>query len=154
MQIVVGVSSSLEVDFVKSFLRDDFPVRLIQNATYDVMNNVDLALVTSGTATLETGYFQTPMIVVYKTSWLTYVIGRLLIRIKNIGLVNIVAGQKIVPELIQSNVTPQKLSARASSVLSDKALQENMRSALSVIKKKLGTSGASAKVADAIMALA
>jgi len=117
VHVAVGVSSALEVDFLRSFLRDDFPVRLIQHATHDIMKNADLAIVTSGTATLETGYFQTPMIIVYKTSLLTYLIGRLFVRIKNIGLVNIVAGRKIVPELLQSKVTPKRVAKEASDLL-------------------------------------
>jgi lipid-A-disaccharide synthase len=67
MQIAIGVASVLDIDFMKSFLREDFPVQLIRDATYDIMKNADAALVTSGTATLETACFQTPMVMVYKT---------------------------------------------------------------------------------------
>src|SRR5262249_9604280 len=122
VQVAVGVSSVLECDFVKSFLRDDIPVKLIQNATYDLMKNCAAPIVTSGTATLETGYFQTPMVVVYKTSLLTYLIGRAMVRIRNIGLVNIVAGERIVPELIQSDVNPRRLAAEAATILNSDAV--------------------------------
>jgi lipid-A-disaccharide synthase len=152
-QIAVGVSSILDFDFMKSFLRDDVPIQLIQHATHDIMKNVDLALVTSGTATLETGFFKTPMIVVYKTSSLTYFIGRMLVRVKNIGLVNIVAGKRVVPELLQWKVTPKKLAEEALSLLNNKTELQRISSQLSMVREKLGTPGASARVAYAVIAL-
>ena len=152
-QIAVGVASVLERDFMKSFLRDDFPVQLIHNATYDVMKNSDVALVTSGTATLETACFQTPMVVVYKTSWLTYIIGRLLVRIKNIGLVNIVAGKKIVPELLQSSVNPLRLGNEVAAMLANESLRGKIVNDLSAVKEKLGTRGASVRVAESVLSM-
>ncbi len=154
LQIAVGVSSILEMDFVKSFIRDTGSVTLIQHATYDVMKNSDLAFVTSGTATLETACYQTPMIVVYKTSWLSYWIARLLVRIKTIGLVNIVAGKRIVPELIQSQVTPDRLAREGESLLGDDERTCQISTLLGSIREKLGTPGASARVADTVIALA
>ncbi len=151
VQPVVGVSSLLDYEYVKGFIRDDSPVRLLQNATHDVMRNSDLAVVTSGTATLETGYFGTPMIVVYRTSWLTYLIGRMLVRVKNIGLVNIVAGRAVVPELIQHRATPARIAAEAERILSDPAVGKAMSADLGVIRARLGTPGASKRVADAIL---
>jgi lipid-A-disaccharide synthase len=149
-QTVVGVASVLDMEYMKSFLRDDFPVQLLQHATYDAMANVDVALVTSGTATLETAYYKTPMVVVYKTSWLTYLIGRMLVKVKNIGLVNIVAGKQIVPELIQGNVKPLRLAVEAAAMLEDKVRRERIINELSLIRTKLGTVGASIRVADAV----
>lgn len=153
VQTAVGVSSVLNVDYVKSFMRDDFPVQLIQNATYDVMKNSTVALVTSGTATLETAYYQTPMIVVYKTSWLSYLIGRMLVRIKNIGLVNIVADGRIVPELLQLKVTPQNLAEETIKMLENEASRKDISKKLSIVRERLGTKGASSRVADAILSI-
>ncbi|HLX13186.1 MAG TPA: lipid-A-disaccharide synthase, partial [Bacteroidota bacterium] len=152
VQTVVGVAPSLDAGFLRSFLRDDFPVQLVQNVTYDVMKNVDLAIVTSGTATLETGFYQTPMIVVYKTSWITYTIGRFLIRIKNIGLVNIVAGEQVVPELIQNDANPQRIASLAMELLGNPERLREISEKLGVIRKRLGTPGASRRVADAVLA--
>ncbi len=149
-QTVVGVASVLDMEYMKSFLRGDFPVQLLQHATYDAMANVDVALVTSGTATLETAFYQTPMVVVYKTSWLTYWIGRMLVKVKNIGLVNIVAGKQIVPELIQGNVKPLRLAVEAAAMLEDKARQHRIKQELSLIRTKLGTAGASLRVVDTV----
>ena len=153
-QVLVGVASSLESRYVKSFVREDNPVQLIHHATYDVMRNVDVAVVTSGTATLETGYLQTPMVVVYKTSLATYFIGRMLVKIKNIGLVNIVAGNEIVPELIQGDVHPVKIAACVAEMLNDKDRRRDIASRLGIIREKLGSPGASGRVAEALMAIA
>jgi lipid-A-disaccharide synthase len=153
-QIVVAVAPSLESDYVKSFLRDDTMMQCIHQATYDVMGNVDVALVTSGTATLETGFFRTPMVVVYKTSFLTYLIGRMLVKIKNIGLVNIVAGSQIVPELIQGEVQPDRLASIAAELLDDTNRRKDISSRLGIIREKLGTPGASKRVADVLLSMA
>jgi len=154
VNIGVGVSSVLDLEFVKSFVRDDFPITFIQHATYDLMKNADIALVTSGTATLETGYYRTPMIVVYKTSWLTYMIGRMVVKIKNIGLVNVVAGEQIVPELIQSRLTPQRLARETISMLKDEPLRGEIARKLGIVKERLGTKGAASRVADSIYSVA
>jgi lipid-A-disaccharide synthase len=151
-QVAVGAASILMHDFVKSFVRDDLPVKIIQHATYDLMANSDLALVASGTATLETACLGTPMIVVYRTSWLSYLLGRLLIRIKNIGLVNIVAGKTIVPELIQHQVEAMRLANTAARFLQDKDLRASVREELHQVKQKLGKPGASSLVAKTILA--
>ena len=153
VQVAVGAASILAYDFVKSFVREDLPVKIIQNATYDVMANADVALVTSGTATLETGCFGTPMVVVYKTSWFSYLVGRLLIRIKNIGLVNIVAGKTIVPEIIQHQVEAHRLARSAGRFLVDKEFSTQARQALAGIREKLGAPGASVRVANTVFGL-
>ena len=154
VQIAVGVSSILEMEYVRSFVRNTETVRLIQHATYDVMKNSDLAFVTSGTATLETGYYQTPMIVVYKTSWLSYLIARIVVRIRTIGLVNIVAGEQIVPELIQGDVTPDRLAREGIALFRDDERRKEISALLGCIKDKLGTVGASARVADTVYSFA
>jgi lipid-A-disaccharide synthase len=151
MQTVVGVSSALNVDYVKSFIRNDFPVTVVQHATYDLAKNSDCAIVTSGTATLEIGYYQTPMLIVYRTSWLTYLIGRLLVKIKNIGLVNIVGGETIVPELIQTQVRPDRIVREIRSLMEDEARRKQIAGKLSVIRERLGTKGASKRVAEKIL---
>jgi lipid-A-disaccharide synthase len=153
-QALVGVAPSLESDYIKSFLREDNLIQCVDHATYDIMGNVDVAIVTSGTATLETGFFRTPMIVVYKTSAMTYFIGRMLVKIKNIGLVNIVAGGKIVPELLQGDVKPDTLASMAAELLTDENRRKEISSRLGVIRERLGTPGASKRVADVLISMA
>jgi lipid-A-disaccharide synthase len=154
VQAAVGVSSFLDFEFVKSFIREDFPVALIRSATHDVMKNSDTALVTSGTATLETACYQTPMVVVYKTSVFSYLIGRILINIKDIGLVNIVAGSRIVPELLQRDVNPGRLAGEALNLLVDENLRREISQKLSTVKAKLGSPGAARRVAEKILSIA
>jgi lipid-A-disaccharide synthase len=152
VQLVVGAASVLELEYLRSFLHGDLEVKIVQHATHDLMANADVAIVTSGTATLETGYFQTPMVVVYKTSWLTYAIGRTLVKIKNIGLVNIVAGETVVPELIQGDAVPERIAAVASNLLNDPERSREIRRRLGTIRERLGTVGASARVAETALA--
>ena len=84
-------------------------MKFIFNQTYEVIKFADAALVTSGTATLETALLETPFALVYKTSWFTYFVGKYFVKINNIGLVNIVAGRTIVPEFIQHNLKASRL---------------------------------------------
>jgi lipid-A-disaccharide synthase len=150
MEIVVGVAPTIEEQYFRTLynLKD---VHLITGLTYDVMTNADFAFVTSGTATLETACFGTPMFVVYKTSWLTYCIGRLLVRVKNIGLVNIVAGRTIVPEFIQHRANAKELAKSALRLLNDEKQLKDMKIELSKVKGMLGSTGASKKVAERIL---
>lgn len=150
MEVAVAVAPTLE----ERYFRALYPlegVHLIRGATYEVMAHADFALVTSGTATLETALFETPMVVVYRTSWLTYLLGRLLIQVENIGLVNIVAGKTIVPECIQGRATAANLVREALRLLNDDAALEAARQELSLVRQKLGESGASQRVADHIL---
>lgn len=154
VQIALGVAQSLGPERIRQWLPEQSPIRLIQNGTHDLMNQADAAVVTSGTATLETGWFGTPMVVVYKTSWITYAIGRLLVDVADIGLVNIVAGRRVVPELVQYQMTTANLESHLGRILDEKAYARSMRESLSVIRQKLGGPGASSRVADGIIELA
>jgi lipid-A-disaccharide synthase len=150
MEVVVAVAPTLKEDYFRTLYNLE-GVRLVKDASYDVMQNSDFALVTSGTATLETGLFGTPMVVVYKTSWPTYVIGRLLIRVKNIGLVNIVAGKQIVPEFIQHRATAPTLAREVLAILRNGELLSTMKQELAMVRGKLGEIGASSRVAQRIL---
>jgi lipid-A-disaccharide synthase len=149
-EIVVGIAPTLEEEYLQT-LYNMKGVHLIKGLTYEVMANADFAFVTSGTATLETACFGTPMFVVYKTSWLTYLIGRLLVNVKNIGLVNIVAGKKIVPEFIQHQANANKMARAATKLLDNEKQLSEMKAELSKVKGMLGDAGASRRVAERIM---
>ena len=152
-EIVVGIAPNLKEQVFERYLPPNISLHFVENATHETMKYAELAIVTSGTATLETACFETPMIVVYRTSWLTYLIARLLVRVKNIGLVNIVAGKTIVPELIQHNVTVHRLVALASGLIKNDETRGAMKKDLSVVKGLLGSKGASANVAETILAV-
>ena len=101
LQFVLGKSPTLSDEVYRPFLARDTSIQPIRGHTYEIMAHSDMVLVASGTATLETAILQTPMIILYKMSSLSFFIGRLLVKVRQIGLANIVAGKKVVPELLQ-----------------------------------------------------
>ena len=118
---------------------------------YDGIHACDLVLVASGTATLECALLERPMVIVYKTSWPTYLLSRLLIRIPHIGLVNVVAGRKVVPELIQREANPRRIAAEALALRNDARRREKMKEDFAEIKRSLGSPGASRRAAEEIL---
>jgi len=142
MQVAIGIAPTLEEGYFRTMHKTE-GVALVRGATYELMDHASFAMVTSGTATLETAMFATPMVVVYKTSWVTYLLGRLLIRVKNIGLVNIVAGKTIVPELIQHRATARNMAQEIMDVFEEDGRIDTMKEELSKVRELLGSSGAS-----------
>jgi lipid-A-disaccharide synthase len=102
----------------------------------------------SGTATLETALIRKPMIVVYRVSWITYLLGRLLVRVDHIGMVNLIAGERLMPELLQSEVTAERLAAESRVMLDDAGVRSRISEKLSALRDRLGSSGAAERVAD------
>jgi lipid-A-disaccharide synthase len=151
LQVAIGVASNLGKQALSAYVPPSSGFHLIEHGTYDLMHHADAAIVTSGTATLETGWFGTPMAIVYKTSPLTYAIGRLLVDVDHIGLVNIVAGKGIVPEFIQGTCTPDRLVETMKPLLTDDAAAAAMRTSLAVVRERLGAGGASSRVASSIL---
>ena len=154
LQCAVGVAPNLGRGPLENCIPKGAQAKLVENETYELMAYADAAIVTSGTATLETGWFGTPMAVVYRTSLLTYLIGRLLVRVPYIGLVNIVAGRKVVPEFVQGAMTAEALQNEVGRMLADRTYAQSIRQDLSVIRKNLGGPGASERVARDILDLA
>ena len=152
-EVAVGAAPDLHEELYRRSLGSSSSIHLISGATYDIMRHSDLAFVASGTATLETACFGTPMLVLYRTSFATYWIMRTLITLKTIALVNIVAGRQIVPEFIQREMTAENLVREARRILQDVTLASQMRAELLKVREKLGTPGASARVADHVLSL-
>ncbi len=126
------------------------PVVLCENQTYDLLNICDFALVASGTATLEAAIMQTPMAVVYKVSFLNWLIARALIRLPFIGLVNVVAQKLIVPEFVQYKARPRLIANSALNILNNQASLTNVKSELNKVRQSLGSPGASQRAAEII----
>ena len=122
----------------------------ITDDRYDLLKSASVSLVASGTATLEAALCGRPFCVVYKTGWITYQIAKRLINLKNVGLVNIVAGEKIVPEFLQAEMNPENLAAFCRSILSDPLASETMISKLSLERGRLGNPGAAEHAAELI----
>jgi lipid-A-disaccharide synthase len=122
-------------------------IRIIEGDTYSIVGVSEIALVASGTATLETALLGCPEVIVYKVSPLTHLLGRMLVTgVDFIGMPNILAGRKIVPELIQRDVTATKIVRAAESILSDTIRAETI-TALKSLREKLGLPGAASRVA-------
>jgi len=130
-----------------------FPIELIIGRTRELIAESRLVLTSSGTATLETGIIGRPMVVIYKTGWLTYQIARRLVKVDKIALINWVAGIKIVPELIQHEASAEKISETAMKILDDKNHAGKMVSQLNMAVDSLGKPGTAQRAAAAIMEL-
>jgi lipid-A-disaccharide synthase len=152
MQIIVACSSNLDE---KKFyeLTDQKNFKVIKYQTYDLVKHAKFGIVKSGTSTLEAGLMELPMVIVYKTSWLTYAIGRSLVKIKNIGMANIVLDEQVVPELIQNDANAENIYDAAKIILSDEDMLNNIKLRLSRIKKVLGDKDASKNAAKIIYSL-
>ncbi len=152
-EVVVAVAPNLPMELYQLHLPPNMNVHFVQHATHEVMKYAEFAFVTSGTATLETACVGTPMVVVYKTSALTYWIAKLVVKIKHISLVNIVAGKTVVPEMVQGDATVENLVREARAVIDSPERYQSVRNELDEVRKKLGGAGASLHVAEAVMAV-
>lgn len=130
----------------------DKPVEVVMNKTYSVLNMSYAALVASGTATLETALFDTPMVVGYKGSWFSYQIGKMLVDIKYISLVNLIMDREVVKELIQNDLDETHLKIELDKIL-NMSKQYLMRDEFRKLKEILGSKGASERAAAIICAL-
>lgn len=149
MQIVVACSSNIDENLFSEFNKDN-KFKLIKGHTYELLKYSYFGIIKSGTSTLEAALFELPFIVVYTTSLITYYIGRMLIKIKNIALVNIVAQENIVYELIQHDVNKDNIFNKCSYYLSNYKNYTEIKKKLSKLKSKLGNTGASANAAKII----
>ena len=149
IQFVLPLADTLEEKIITEIIsRFTVKVHIISGHTYDVISCADLALVASGTATLETGLLGVPMVIVYKISLLSYCIGRLFVHVKNIGLVNIIAGKTIVPELIQGDACGKRIAMEALAILTNEEKKQEMIKELEAIRAKLGEPGAAIRAAQ------
>jgi len=154
VQFIIPVAPGLDLGEVQNFVgskREN--IRVVENNIYDVMRISDVVIVASGTATIEAAIMGAPMIVVYRVSPLTYLLGKMLIKVKNIGMVNIIAGKTVVPELIQKDVTPEKITSAVVQILENPSKQEEIKKELSNLKEKIGNPGASLRAAQIIISL-
>jgi len=129
----------------------DMDLEIIEGRTYDCLNAADFCLVCSGTATLETAIMQKPFVIIYKMNLLNYLLYRPQVKLPYIGMVNIVAGKKIIPEFIQFQATPKNISEQTLKILKDPVQIERMKNNLTQIKTCLGENGASYRAAQSIV---
>jgi len=147
-QFVIAGAPSLDLDFYSPFLKKS-QIKLISNKTYELLQVAHAALVTSGTATLETALFKVPQVVCYKGNWISYQIAKRIITLKYISLVNLIMDKEVVKELIQDQMNTKNLSAELRNILNPDQRAVLLKN-YDELEKKLGGQGASQNTADLI----
>jgi lipid-A-disaccharide synthase len=152
-QFILAQASSIDDNLLHDLLRESpVPVLVVKDQASEAMAVSDLLLVASGTATLQAAVVGTPMILLYKTTLPTYWVARMWIRVKWIGLVNLVAGRTVVPELIQDEATVERLTKEACRLLNDRKAYDEMKNGLRQVRQSLGDPGASFRTAQVVLA--
>lgn len=154
-RFLVPVSASVDLELYAAQLRRLPEVAaytyLIRDDYYAALEHSTAAAVCSGTATLEATLTDTPMVVVYRTSWLTYNLARSLVRVRDIALVNLIAGRRAVPELVQGEVNGPRIADELMTLLFGDARRSDVLAALADVRAKLGEPGASARAGRAVL---
>jgi lipid-A-disaccharide synthase len=152
-QFVVACAPNLPDALFSRLVNDQPDARLVlvRDRTDDVLAASDVVITASGTATIQCVLHERPMVVVYRVSPLTYRLGKPFLRVDTFAMPNLVAGRRIVPELIQDDFTPERTADEALTLLTDPARHAAMRDALTDVRQQLGPPGASGRAADAVL---
>jgi lipid-A-disaccharide synthase len=155
IQFVIALAPSLDPSWLEKVLREGgaagATVRTATRATYDALEHCELAIVASGTATIEAALRERPMVVVYRVSPVTWLLGKLLVHVPFYSMVNILAGKRVVPELMQSDFTTAKVTDQVEYLMEHPPALEEMRKELRALKCRLGPGGAIERAADAVV---
>jgi len=154
-EFLLPVASTLDFEWVRQLLGSTvIPIKLVRDSS-SALAHARAAVVASGTATVEAAMMGTPMVVVYRVSPLTWTLGRPLVHVKNFAMVNLIAGEQVVPELIQGNFTAENVSARLREILPEGPVREKMERNLAQVRARLRSSddsrSAAERAADAVM---
>jgi len=154
-QFFLPVASTISREMLHHIINQyNITVVLTENYTYDLMNIADMAIATSGTVTLEASILKLPTVIIYKVATLTYLIAKIVVKIPYISLPNIIAGRKIVPELVQDAASGENIAKEAVDILTDSKVRTQMLLDLDEMCQKLGPPGAVERVAHEILAVA
>ena len=150
IQFVLPIANTINAENLAPFeaTLKSLSVNIIKNQFYDVAQSCDVVLTASGTATLELGLLEVPMVIVYKTSAITFFIGKKLVSLKHIGLVNIIPGKEVVKEFLQGEAKPALIAEEVLHLLNDEKYYETMQHELSLIRQQLGDGNGSKNVAE------
>jgi lipid-A-disaccharide synthase len=154
LRVLLGLAAGADRKAVEAEIQAvQVPVQIVQGRAHEVMRAADLLLAASGSVTLEAAILGTPMVITYRVGTLTWLLGRLLVRVRFVGLPNLVAGEGIVPELLQGAATPERLAAAALEILDSPARLARMRTSLEAVRALLGKPGAAERAAREVLAL-
>jgi lipid-A-disaccharide synthase len=154
LQVVVPVAPTIaREEILQRFEGSGVTPVLVEGRAPEVVGASDAAIVASGTAVLEAGLMQRPLVVVYRVSMVTYWVGRMLLKVAHVALVNLLAGRRLVPELLQGDMTPERIAGEVRKVWLPGAAREQMLQGLAEVRGTLGAEGAAARAADAVLEL-
>ncbi len=154
LRFIVSLAPTVKRNYLEELIathKGEACCELMSGEVKQIFEKCGFVIVASGTASLEAAIFGVPMIIMYRVSPLSYWLGRAVIRVKHIGLINLIAGRGIVPELIQNQASPKNIAQMAYAMLNDPAGLERMKSDLIMAREKLGGPGASARTAEIAM---
>jgi lipid-A-disaccharide synthase len=153
LQVIMAQAGTIQDSLMDQLLAGSpVNIRVVKHQPNEVMATADVLLIASGTATLQAALVGTPMIIVYRAPRMTFWLARQLVRVQWIGLANLIAGRSIVPEVLQDEVTPERLTEETSHLLRDRAAHRQMREALHEVRAALGEPGASQRAAAVVLA--
>jgi lipid-A-disaccharide synthase len=153
-QFLIARAPDIPDSFFAPFQGVGAPVRIVDSGTDDVLAASDVVITASGTATIQTALHGKPMVVVYRLSPVTYKLGKPLVRVSMYSMVNLVAGERVVEELIQDQCTPEAVARETVDLLTNDARVADMKERLAMVRERLGGCGASGRTADAVLEVA
>jgi lipid-A-disaccharide synthase len=149
MQTIVACSDNISEDVFEEY-KKNYSFSVVKGRSYELFRYSSAGIIKSGTSTLEAALFELPMVIVYRTNPVTYMIGKNLVSLKNIGLVNIIYGETIVPELIQNDMNQENIYSAVKKIVTDEKYNSTVKGKLRKVKELLGEKGASEKAASEI----
>jgi lipid-A-disaccharide synthase len=152
-QLVVAAARAQDVERLKAGWPTGMVVRVVEGETYNALGAANAAIVSSGTATVEAALLNVPMVVIYRVSPLTAALAKPLVRTPHFAMVNLIAEKRIVPELVQSEFTPERVAHETLQLLQEPPAREAQRRGVEVDLKRLGPPGAVERAADEIASL-
>ena len=154
VQFVCVRASTVDAQDMACMLKKSpFSMPVVETERYDALNAADLVWTASGTATLETALLLKPMIIVYRLSRLTYLLARLLVKVDHIGMVNLIADERIVPELVQDDLNPERIIEESRILLDNQNVRLRIVEKLTRLRERLGSPGAADRVAEMALAM-
>ena len=148
VHFLVPLAPTISRERVNPYLNGrSLPLTVVKDGTHEVIRACEMIVAASGTVTLEAAILGTPLVVVYKVNPLTYWLGKRLVKVNHVALANIIAGETVAPELIQREVTPERVARESMKILNDDGRREWIKRRLKDVREELGTPGASHKAA-------